>query len=1580
MTATSAIPENLTGFAQGPDRNACSFSTNTATLQYQAMCGACGGYGVQTSNLASLANLLGTLEVNEKWVGVIGDTLKAADTTGSTTVTVASTAVATALQSAGLADVPPPVTVMPSTTIGVPTTSGFVDDPVCAANGNLVHGEIDLTFPGHAAALDVQRIYNSLATDTHGAFGPVGAFGPGWTSVADVAVTHVAAGEVHVRIPDGAVVAFRPAPGAGPGQDHDPAAAWPAVGRRHLQLAPTASGWALHESPERVWRFDADGRLTGADLGPARVTLRYRAGRLWHTVEEHSGRSVRFSWRKGRIVAATSNDGRTVRYSYDKVGVLNRVAGGGGTVAYELDGPLIIAAIDADGVAAFRNVYDGSGRVMRQTSPFGRVTDYDYRPGGVTVITDQFGVANAMIHDRRGNLTSVVDTDGRAMRMVYDHADRNTAVTDRGGNTWRYEFDDTTDDLLARIDPDGRRAEWTWDAERRLITETDRAGGVITSHYRDGSRTPYQVVTADGGISRAEHDERGTPTSIVDADGVATRLEWDDDGQPTAVIDALGCRVSIEYDSAGQYTRMVDAAGAETTIDRDAAGRILRHVAPGAVSRYRYSPAGRVTGGTEPGSDGWTAELGAHGKPLTFTDALGSTVGFEYDTNGNTLSVVAPDGAVYRSRFDSMGQLIESEDPAGAVWTRTLDADGHLVGLIDGIGRRMTRTVDAWGRTLISTAPDGAVTTYTYHPTGGIATVTGPDGRRWTTEVDACGRETAVIDPAGRRSEVTYTPAGRVAARRSPAGRTERYTYDAAGRLATSQAPDGSITTITRDDRGRIIRTANPDDPALTAVLTWDPSCLPASIADATTTVSIGRDSAGAITSVTDGTGVRSAFEWDARGSLATAIGPAGNATRYAYDGRGRLSGEQTPGGAATAFGYDVRGYLDRLSEPASGTTRLERDAVGNVTALRRSDGSGWAATLDGAGRSTALIGPDLATLATYAYDDAGRPASAVSEDGFTTTFLWDDSDDLIGVDTTPGAGGGSTPTRRRYVRDADGLVVAEEDQDGYRIEYRRDANGVIQAIVDPLLGELAVPEEPHADRDAAGRLLAGPDGTAYRYDAAGRLAERVGPDGVATTFRYDTRDLLAEQTTADTVRRYGYDDAGRLTGIVDQPGGRTSFTYDPAGRRISERWADDTQVAYRWDGLGQLVGIVTTHPAGAVETVDIDIDAVGTIVGVDGADVSWDIARTDAVDRIGSQRFLRAGAAVVARTGQAAAGRVRLTESGELAVEHLVMLRARAYDSRTRQFLSPDPVRPAPGTNGSASPYTYAWHDPINYVDPSGLRPISQEEFDAIRKREEQGNVGAAWEAVKKDPWGSAAMIGIAAVGVGLCFVPGGQAIGVGILIGVGTSAAMGVATGTFNPRAVAVNGLVGAVTGGVASAATTLPRAIAIGAATSGGGDVATQYVTTGHVDPMQALIATGTGGLTGGIAYRYFPSGTETYYRGMSDEHAAQLASTGRVSATGETMVSPTKSFADSYGDTTVKVTVRRGTTDTLEGIGVRDSSALTATRYPDMPEVAKGWSASSAYFKGEGQQINIGLGRGPALDAFNKGMFKTQVLPR
>jgi hypothetical protein len=83
-----------------------------------------------------------------------------------------------ALQAAGVDPTRESFTIDPPTMYGGDLTSGYADDPVNTATGNFVESEADLEFGGGSAGLDLVRMYNSFNKS-------IGAFGPGWSSLAD---------------------------------------------------------------------------------------------------------------------------------------------------------------------------------------------------------------------------------------------------------------------------------------------------------------------------------------------------------------------------------------------------------------------------------------------------------------------------------------------------------------------------------------------------------------------------------------------------------------------------------------------------------------------------------------------------------------------------------------------------------------------------------------------------------------------------------------------------------------------------------------------------------------------------------------------------------------------------------------------------------------------------------------------------------------------------------------------------------------------------------------------------------------------------------------------------------------------------------------------------------------------------------------------------------------------------------------------------------------------------------------------------------------------------------------------------
>ncbi len=1065
MATSSADPENLRAFAfdswmgrwsvESAQRAAASMSTGVVAASPYG--------GVDSAALAALATLLENMGANEEFVRRVRSELLEADRTGSGVVTVDDTALLATLMSGGYRTTTQTVTITESRLVGLPQTSGFVDDPVCAANGNFIHSDQDLSSPGASAALNLHRFYNSMTATPAGT--TTGAFGAGWSSLLDVRLDGIGAKGVVAHLADGAAIQFE--------RSGD---SWSTTDRRDHRLSATGDGgWVLRTGPagDRRWMFDVDGSLTGWQAAASPVSVeRSDSGRIARLFSERSGRSVAVEWVGERIGAVTTNDGRRVVYTYDD-DVLTSATSGSGRVDYVSDGALLLEARDLDGVTQFANVYDEIGRVVEQTSPFGRVTSYRYDDTGSTVITDERGVRQAMIHDARGNLISVVDIDGSAMRLTYDGADRVVKVVSKSGAVWEHEFDDTTGDLVRRVDPDGSWMAWTWDDAGRKLTETDRTGAVTRFEYGGEHTSPTRVTGPDGSSASATLDDVGQIIELVDPDGVVLSFEWDHDGQLVAITDELGAVTSFDYDDGGLLRRLVDPAGVATSLQYDSTGRVERAERGSEVSTYQHTPAGRVTAGVEPGDVAWSATFGANGAVATIADAFGATTRWEYDTIGNVVAITAPDGAVYSQEYDDVGRQVAMSDPSGATSHKRYDIEGRLIGFVDAEGGAMRRTLDVLGRTVSSIAPDGAETTWTYHPNGEVASVTAPDGGRWTTEIDVFGRLVAVVDPAGRRSTNVYSPAGRLLSRTSPAGRTERFEYDAAGRCVAVVGIDGVRRSLTLDERGlvRHVSIDGADDRDGVEIM-WDDHGRLAGHRSADGSSQIERDAAGRVIATVDATGISTRYDWDRRGLLVAATDPAGATTSYDYDVRGRVIGQTVPGERTTTWSYDPAGRVAGFVDPAGVATSLIRNANGYVTGQRRAS-TGWNRTLDAAGRELERSDLDGDVLGSYTYDPAGRLTSATTPDhggligsGAFTGFLWDDTGRLSRVTDATGTS--------VIERDADGWVTAFTSQDGTRTTIDRDTAGRVVAVRNDHAGSLDLAPALTADEGAPARSRRG--------------------------------------------------------------------------------------------------------------------------------------------------------------------------------------------------------------------------------------------------------------------------------------------------------------------------------------------------------------------------------------------------------------------------------------------------------------------------------------------------------------------------
>jgi hypothetical protein len=177
VTTTSADPQRLRQFVEQavPLTGRLAAEAEAAAADCNAFVAASARYltDARFGGMEALGSLVAKMRVNEAFVTAVAEALVAADGwAGGRPATVDDAAVARLIAGVrGLAD-GGYLTVGPSALLGLPPTSGFVDDPVCTATGNFFHWEADLSFPARSGVLDLARSYNSMAPQLEGAFGP----------------------------------------------------------------------------------------------------------------------------------------------------------------------------------------------------------------------------------------------------------------------------------------------------------------------------------------------------------------------------------------------------------------------------------------------------------------------------------------------------------------------------------------------------------------------------------------------------------------------------------------------------------------------------------------------------------------------------------------------------------------------------------------------------------------------------------------------------------------------------------------------------------------------------------------------------------------------------------------------------------------------------------------------------------------------------------------------------------------------------------------------------------------------------------------------------------------------------------------------------------------------------------------------------------------------------------------------------------------------------------------------------------------------------------------------------------------
>jgi RHS repeat-associated protein len=584
---------------------------------------------------------------------------------------------------------------------------------------------------------------------------------------------------------------------------------------------------------------------------------------------------------------------------------------------------------------------------------------------------------------------------------------------------------------------------------------------------------------------------------IVSSTGVAVQFIRDNQGRIAHIIDPDGNAIDYGYDDAGDLRSVTDRNDLTTSYS-------YRSDRPHYLDEI-HDPLNKRT---------VKNEYDVLGRLIAITDALGNRSTQAFDPDNFTETITDALGKITTLVYDARGNVVRETNPLGHTTIRQYDANDNEIVTTDPLGRITTRTFDdRRNLTSITDAMNG-VTRFEYNAFNQITKVTDALGRVTRFYFDERGNPTVTIDALGQITARSNDSYGRVLSETDANGNATSYEYSA------------GITGPTR-----II---HPDR----------------------TFRSIGYDSLGLPTAITDENGSQLILGYDDAGRLLSVTASDGGITRYGYTGD-LLTSETDPMGSVTRYGYDAANRLISKTDAMNGITLYGYDAAGRLISTTDPRNNTTLAAYDDAGRIEHVTDA-LGNITIYEYDVVGNRIAVIDARGNRQNYFFDDLNRLIRKDNCP------CPDEI-YDYDAVGNLIRVTDKNGNVTRYHYDALNRLISRTDALGGE-----------------------ERYGYDALGNQISEQDANGNVTRSEFDSRNRLIRQIDpAGFAVSLGYDGTGNQIATIDQLGYRSAFTYDGLGRLLTTEDVLGNLTVNDYDLNGSLVS--ATNPLGHAMTYEYD-------------------------------------------------------------------------------------------------------------------------------------------------------------------------------------------------------------------------------------------------------------------------------------------------------------------------------------------------------------------------------------------------------
>ncbi|MGH9874512.1 MAG: RHS repeat-associated core domain-containing protein [Pyrinomonadaceae bacterium] len=972
----------------------------------------------------------------------------------------------------------------------------------------------------------------------------------------------------------------------------------------------------------------------------------------------------------------------------------------------------------------------------------GRIHQFN-TSGKLVSMADRNNNTITLTYDANSNPITATDAAGRTLTLTYDSSGKVTSIADSSGTIATYTRA-SLGKLSAVTYADGSKFTFTFLTSGSNIyvgTVKDALNNVIESHTYDSQGRALTSEIAGNGTERYTLNYiSATETDVTDALGHVTKYFYDTSKGRNVVTSVEGsCSCgnaqiqSWSYDSQLNITSRTDALTHTTSYTYDTNGNRLTETDATGTVTYTYSSLGEVLTRTDQMNGVTTNTYNAQGDLLTTTDALNNTTTFTYDSHGQLLTVTDPRNNATTFTYDTNGNLTRRTDALNNQTNTAYDARGRVTSVTNALNQTTSYEYDLAGRLKKTIYPDtsfvlltcdlagrrtkikdprGYETTFAYDAAYRLTSETNPDAKVTSYAYDLMSNLTGVTDALSRTTNYTYDDFNRLTKIKYPeatagAGRLEEnFAYDSAGSILQTTDQAGKVTSFCYDSSNRLTSTT---DPALkTTAYEYNARSQETAVVDAISQrYEFVYDALGHRTQEKKGTATMT-FSYDAAGNRNQRTDYNNAVTNYSHDALNRMTTISYPDTSAT-YGYDVISRLTTATNP-SGTVTIAYDNRSRVSSVTDVFGQAVSYAYDANSNRTQLS-LNGGTSATYQYDVINRLTQLADNASLNTTFAYDATNKLTsrtlpnGVVATSQYDGLNRLTRLTHAKGANTLADFQYQFNPVNdITQMTEGAGSHNYTYDSI-DRLTAATHPNQTNesytfDDVGNRTASHQGSSYTYQAFNRLVAANGE-----SFGCDANGNLTSKTDAGGSWTYTWDYENRLKQSSKAGGVTVIYAYDALGRRIQRLSTasgttkfvyDGADVLRDLDGGGSTVADYLNGPGidnklrQTIGTASYFIaDHLGTTRAF--TDASGNLASSLTYDSFGN---VASGSAATRFTYT---GREFDSETG------LMFYRARWYDPQQGRFISEDPIG---FESGGINLFAYVDNNPINLMDPMGLRP----------------------------------------------------------------------------------------------------------------------------------------------------------------------------------------------------------------------------------------------------------------------------------